>query len=307
MRCTCSCARLLSLRRRFWRRLLDRRARYSSRLEKSMGTWARAWPSTRMKPASARACASARAWALSASGSSGESWGRSLTMVSMRRPARARSAAACRAAGMPMGSTAYSLTVVPTKSVDRRSRRDSQPPPGNDKRRALSASSAVVRRSKGAVKAGAGQSCSSAKPSGGWAANCASRPGGSSWLCRRSAGIAPSGRLGFREQLVQQDHGFVDLGARDHQRGREGDHVLVVAAHVQHQAAFLALVFQAAFEADVHHLVQQRLVGREAVFGADLGAQRQAQAVHVADFLVALLQLLRSEEHTSELQSPCNL
>src|SRR5256885_7285055 len=35
MRCTCSCARLLSLRRRFWRRLLDRRDRKSTRLNSS--------------------------------------------------------------------------------------------------------------------------------------------------------------------------------------------------------------------------------------------------------------------------------
>jgi hypothetical protein len=43
-------------------------------------------------------------------------------------------------------------------------------------------------------------------------------------------------------------------------------------------------------------LSSSALLGVEAVFGADFGTQRQAQAVHIADFLVALLQLLEAFE-----------
>ena len=45
-----------------------------------------------------------------------------------------------------------------------------------------------------------------------------------------------------------------------------------------HQLGQPALVFEPAAEADVHHAVEQRTVGREAVGGTDFGAQRQAQA-----------------------------
>ncbi|EEF93595.1 hypothetical protein CATMIT_01773, partial [Catenibacterium mitsuokai DSM 15897] len=77
------------------------------------------------------------------------------------------------------------------------------------------------------------------------------------------------------------------------QRRRQGDHVLVIAADVQHQAHLLAVVLQLAGQADVAHAVEQLLVRSEAVGFADLRAQRQAQAVDVADFRMARLQILQ--------------
>jgi hypothetical protein len=133
----------------------------------------------------------ALAKSLSLALSRGDACGRSLTMVSMVRPATARSCRASVAASTPWGRGAYSLTVLPMKSVFSLSLELSQRPPGNDRRRALSASSAVVSKSKGAVNAGAGHSFSKAKPSGGWLENCCSKPLGSSWLRKFSVAISP--------------------------------------------------------------------------------------------------------------------
>src|SRR6185437_1606020 len=106
-------------------------------------------------------------------------------------------------------------------------------------------------------------------------------------------------RLG--DELVQQHDSQVDFLVADFQRGRQRDDVLVPATHVQHEADLLALVREVAGQANVDHAVEQRLVRRVAVLGADLGAQGEAEAVHVADFLVALLQVAQTFEEVRAL------
>ena len=116
--------------------------------------------------------------------------------------------------------------------------------------------------------------------------------------CRR-AGVSPgpakvffvTRRAGFHPAGAWQDR---PLRARDVQRRRKGDHVLIVAAHVKDKAVPLAVDHEVALDALVHDAVHHGLVGGEAVRRADFGAQGKAEAVHVADDGVAGLQLAQA-------------
>src|SRR6185312_3440157 len=85
--------------------------------------------------------------------------------------------------------------------------------------------------------------------------------------CRQDRGSAKSpschprktesGRLVLRnsllaypcEELIEKRHCHVDLFVRNVKRRREGDNFLEVAADIEHEAIFLAFVFEMAFEA----------------------------------------------------------
>ena len=99
--------------------------------------------------------------------------------------------------------------------------------------------------------------------------------------------------LGLAQQLIQQLEAEVDFLAADVQRRRECDHVLVVATDIEDQADLLAVVLKLGTEAHVHHAIEQLAIRRKAVRFADLGAQGEAEAIDITDFLVTLLQVFQ--------------
>ncbi|KAG0770978.1 hypothetical protein G6F22_016902 [Rhizopus arrhizus] len=251
-------------------------------------------PSSSTKPRASSACRKAPLCALAASSSSGESIARSLTTSSRVSPIAWRVTSSASASGAPCaGSGVYSVLVAPTKRVCQvihgRHRRDSGRPSSLPR----SASSIVVVRSSGARKVGRplGRRPAS-NPSGGWARKPSSSAAGSSAVLDArdvisigtGTGSASTSALGLGQRLVEQGDRQVDLFVADVQRRREGDHVLVTATHVEHEAHALAIMQQVAGQADVDHAVQQFLVRRVAVGLADFRTQGQAQAIDYAPF-----------------------
>src|SRR6185369_3597012 len=116
-------------------------------------------------------------------------------------------------------------------------------------------------------------------PARPWTSSTPARPPGhaKAW----PGGIAAASgevTLGTRQHLIEEDERELDLVGRDVQRRRERHDVLVVAAEVDGKP-------------DLDHAADELLVRREAVALADLGAQRETEAVDVADLGMAALQL----------------
>ena len=89
--------------------------------------------------------------------------------------------------------------------------------------------------------------------------------------------------------MLEQLQAQVDFRVADFQRWSQGDHVFVVAAHVEDQAEFLTVNHHVALHAFLNHVVQGRLVRSEAVRAADFAAQGQAQAVDVCPMVAELI------------------
>lgn len=79
--------------------------------------------------------------------------------------------------------------------------------------------------------------------------------------------------FGSCDQLIQQCQTLIDFFSGDMQRRRQCNDVLVISAHIQNQAHFLALPVQIARQADFNHLVEQSLVRRKTVIGTDFGTK----------------------------------
>ena len=84
-------------------------------------------------------------------------------------------------------------------------------------------------------------------------------------------------------QLLQKLDCKVDLIFGDVETRREGKHVLVVAADIQHQAHPLAPCDQVALHSLGKNPVGELAVRLVAVFPAELDAERHAHPIRVAD------------------------
>src|SRR5258706_390666 len=73
------------------------------------------------------------------------------------------------------------------------------------------------------------------------------------------------------------------------------------SAAIGHEADLPAVVFEFAGQAHVAHAIEQLLVRRETIGLANLGAQREAQTVDVADLRVPLLQIAQPFEEVPAL------
>src|SRR2546422_1274346 len=85
------------------------------------------------------------------------------------------------------------------------------------------------------------------------------------------------------EELVEQFQGKVGFFAGDGEGGRQGEDVLIISAHVEHQAVLAPAGMEVSRQALGKNAVSHLAVGSNAVLLGDLHAQRESQAVHVAD------------------------
>src|SRR6185369_474554 len=140
-------------------------------------------------------------------------------------------------------------------------------------------------------------------PARPWTSSTPARPPGhaKAW----PGGIAAASgevTLGTRQHLIEEDERELDLVGRDVQRRRERHDVLVVAADVEDEAELLAAAAEVAGKPDLDHAADELLVRREAVALADLGAQRETEAVDVADLGMAALQLSQALQEMGALR-----
>ena len=85
------------------------------------------------------------------------------------------------------------------------------------------------------------------------------------------------------KELVEQVQREVHFLAGDCERRRESEDILVVASDIEDEPVFPPAVFQVPLQAFGEDPVREVAVGRDAVFLADLDAQRQPEPVNVAN------------------------
>src|SRR3989449_4804958 len=85
------------------------------------------------------------------------------------------------------------------------------------------------------------------------------------------------------DQAIQQTNGKVDFTALDIESGRNGDDVLVIPAHIQHEAVLPAIHVQVTLEAGLKNAVRQLPVWCQTIGLAELNAQRKAKTADIAE------------------------